>query len=317
MPNVDDLDLKYRPRTLDEVVGQDAAVAAIKGFKVVPRCILFHGASGTGKTTLARIIAATMLGVPEGSMDLAEKNCGVVESPIEMAREINRHMSASPLEGKKRVWILDEVQTLSRQKASQEALLKVLEDCPQHVQFFLCTTDPQRLLKAIRTRCVEIAVKAIKPADLTKLVNNISRWEGIAIGKDVVARIVEGADGSARSAIKALQKVAGIEDSDAQLTALEGFGDQAEVFALAKAVLFGSRPDWAEIARLLKEHEEEAPEGLRLMILGTARSMLLKGGNKAPLCYKVIECLADPMYDVAAGRALLAARLWEVCHSKG
>lgn len=316
MPNTDDFDLKYRPRTLDDVIGQEAAVSTIRGFGlVVPRCILFSGAPGTGKTTMARIISDTLLGVPEGSMDLAEKNCGVVESPIAMAREINSHMSAAPLEGKKRVWILDEVQTLSRQKASQEALLKVLEDCPQHVQFFLCTTDPQRLLKAIRTRCVEIAVKPLKATALAALIDRVATAELIGVSSEVRARIIEGADGSARTAIKALQKIAGLEGTPNQLAALEGFGEESEVFALVKAVLFGSGPNWTEIAKQLVEHEEEAPEGLRQMIVATARSMLLKG-NKPKLCYKVIECLAEPMYDQSSGKALLAARLWEICNSK-
>ena len=102
-----DLDQKYRPDTLDAVVGQPEAVAALRAFRgAVPRALLFSGGTGCGKTTLARILCRTMA---VSRHDLQEKNCGVVESAIDLVRDINAQMSAYPMAGAKRVWILDEL----------------------------------------------------------------------------------------------------------------------------------------------------------------------------------------------------------------
>jgi len=314
-----DFDIKYRPRTLDQVVGQEAAVKAIKGFKgKIPRALLVHGQSGTGKTTLARIIAHDIMGVPPG-MDMKEINCGVVESSIEMVRDINSQLTASPMFGSKRVWILDEVQTLSRQKYAQEALLKILEECPNHVQFFLATTDPKRLLAAVRNRCVEIAVRALKPAEITALVDRIAGAEKIPLTDEVRERITSLAGGGARDAVKALQKIAGLRTEAEQLEALgAGFGEDGEEFEIVKALdLYrgGSGPNWGKVKEVLLTLDESDPEGIRCMILAAARTALLKGSNPG-LCYKVIMGLSEPMDDRRSGKAVLTARLWAACNSK-
>lgn len=319
--DVRDFDIKYRPRTLDEVVGQDAAVKTIKSFKgKLPRAILLHGASGCSKTTLARIMAHEILKVDDRSMDFKEVNCGMAPSAIDMVRDLHASVTASAIiAGGKRVWILDEVQVLSQTPRAQELLLKVLEDSQPHIQFFLATTEPARLKLAIRNRCVEIAIKPIKPTDLTTLVDRIAKAEKIPLTDEVRERIVALANGGARDAVKALQKIAGLNTEAEQLEALgTGFGEDTPEFEIVKALdLYrgGSTPNWARVKDKLTALDEADPEGIRCMILAAARTALLKGTNPG-LCYKVIMGLSDPMDDRRSGKAVLAARLWAVCNSK-
>lgn len=313
-----DFDLKYRPETLDDVIGQKSAVATIRAWKHVPRAVLLSGHTGAGKTTLARIIVKTMLNV--GATDLEEKNCGVVESPIDMVREIKATMGGAPLSGKHRVWIFDEVQTLSRQTAAQEALLKVLEDGPKHVYFFLCTTEPARLLAAIRGRCEPIAVRPIAEADLRQILARIIKAEGIkpAPSERVLDKIIDASTGSARNAVKLLQKIAGIESDADRLEAVGQLESVPEAFDLARCLLaYQGPPDWPTVQKLLADLKDVAPEGLRQIILAAARTSLLKPGAKnAAHFVKVITFMEQPLYDPPSGRAILAANCYRICVSK-
>lgn len=307
-----DLDIKYRPHCLEDIVGQPDAVATVRGFKHCPRAIMLHGPSGCGKTTMARIIAG-MMGVSQ--FDYHEKNCGMVESAVELVRGINREMTNAPMMGERLAWVLDEVQIFSKSKQAQETLLEPLEKGPAHVLFILCTTDPRRLLTAIRGRCVDIELKPLAEPALELLVKRIAQAEGLVLDQRVINKITNKAGGAARNAVKLLQKVSGITDVEKQLAAVGGMiaGDVDE-FGLVKALLpWKGVPNWKEVAAVLAEIKESEPEGLRMMILASARAMLLKGGENAPLASRVIRYLQEPLYDRNSGHALLANACWLAC----
>ncbi len=317
MPESDDqdFDLKYRPGSLDDVVGQAPAVNVIRGWKKVPRCVLLSGNSGCGKTTLARIVVNQLLKV--GRMDLRETNCGVVESAIDMVREINGSMSSAPMGGAHRAWVLDEVQTLSRQKFAQEALLKVLEECPPHVYFFLCTTDPKRLLPAIRGRCEHIELQSIAAPAMLPLLKRIAKAEKITPPPDdrLLDLICDRTNGAARDAVKMLQKVAGIADPAERLAAVDRVGDTKVAFELAQELLpfKGGAPNWAGVCKVLAGLKDEDPESIRQVILATARAWLIKPNSKIPeLAAKVIAKLDEPFFDRNSGHALLALACYRI-----
>lgn len=317
MQNGIDLDLKYRPQTLDDLVGQPQAVKVIRGFGGhIPRCLLLYGPPGTGKTSTARVVAR-MAGVATDGWDYQEKNCGAVESPTDMVRDIARDMTAAPLSGRKMMWVLDEMQTFSKSKGAQEALLKVLEDPPPHVMFALCTTDPKRILPTIRSRCVQIELFPVAEQELETLVKQIADQERMNVSERAFHKIAIVANGSPRNAVKLLQKIAGIPGTDDQLAAIgTRIGDDVDPFGLVQAILpWDGPPNWKAAAKILQEIKEEEPEGLRMMILASAKAQLLKGKNEKG-AYKMIICLADPLYDRASGHALLAAGIYQAIHGK-
>lgn len=309
---------RHRPYDLDGVVGQADAVRTIRGFGAkVPRSILLYGGSGTGKTTLARIIARLVGCNPDNKFDYHEINCGAIESPIDMVREINRDMSGSPLTGKALVWVLDEVQTFSKSKGAQEALLKILEDCGPKAYFFLCTTDPKKLIPTIRNRCTQIPTKQIAAKDLEGLVRRVAKAENAELDDRLVEKIVEYAGGSARKALVDLEKVIGIKDPKERMSAIQPPEEEVIAFELVKALMpFRGDPQWPDVAKVLSSIKDEEPEGIRQMVLASARTNLLKCSGNMGLCYKTIKCLAEPLWDKNSGHALLAAGCYQVCFGK-
>tara|TARA_B100001750_G_C15521680_1_gene612092 strand:+ start:2504 stop:4027 length:1524 start_codon:yes stop_codon:yes gene_type:complete len=196
---------KYRPATLDEVVGQEEAVSLVKTQlknKEMVHAYLFSGPRGVGKTTLARIIAKELGCDPV--FDVAEIDAAS-HNKVDDIRDLNESVNfvaSSP--DKKRVFILDEVHMLSN--AASNAFLKTLEEPPEHVIFILATTEPERVLETIKSRTTHVIFKKIEEQVLRDRLSFISKTEKLKLNKEIINLISNFSDGSLRDAINIMEQ---------------------------------------------------------------------------------------------------------------
>lgn len=302
----DELELykKYRPSEFSQVVGQSDAIKSLIDLgkrKQIPHSILFTGASGCGKTTLARILKDKL---KCSDHDFIEINAAE-QRGIDMVRRIKSQMGLSPLDGPCKVYLIDESHAITSEAA--DSFLKILEDTPRHVYFFLCTTDPQKLKNTIITRCTEIRVKPLSATDLDELLKTVAEKEGKEFDQDVIDALVEASDGSARKALVMLHSVIGLADTEAQLGAIENTRVKSAAFDLARALL--TAKSFGDVAPLLRTIEEDA-EAVRRCILGYCRKVLISNKRDAVRAFQIIDAFRSNVFD--SGHAGLAANCYEI-----
>lgn len=296
---------KYRPKTLNEFIGNTSTVDALqnvlnKPVADIPHAFLFSGNSGCGKTTLARIVA-NHLGCSD--FDFKEMNSADFRG-IDTVRDVIRSMHLKPLNGKVRVFLLDEVHSLS--KDAMNAILKALEDTPSHVYFILATTDPQKLLKTILNRCMIFNVQPLADNSMIRLLKGVCRKEGKSISDKIIQSISQNSLGSPRSALVMLDKVIDLPEADVEKVLDEVARQESETIELCRA-LFTKK--WKTIAPILQGLREQEPESVRRAVLGYYVSVLLKADN--PQAYIVIDCFSQHFYDT--GFAGLVKACYETC----
>lgn len=297
---------KYRPKNFSEIVGQEGAVrklATLGKQKKIPHVILFSGASGCGKTTLARILRKKL---NCSDHDFKELNIGDYKG-IDTIRNIREKMNLAPIAGDTRVYLLDEAHQLS--PAAQDAILKILEDTPDHVYFFLCTTHPGKLKTTIRTRCEEIAVRLLKKDEIIALTRRVAESEGMVLTEMGADKISELAEGSARKALVLLHSLTGIEDEDQQIEVLSSSNAEAQANELGY-VLMNPKGNLPRALKILRELDDE-PEKVRHLVLIYVRKAYLNPKSTPATrerAYVVINAFRDNFYDS------LEAGLIAACH---
>lgn len=307
---------KYRPRDFKDVIGQDTAVSVLQDLlnrKAMPQSLMFYGPSGVGKTTLARILKKE-LGC--STMDFQEINTAESRG-IDTVRDIQSRMTLAPLGGTCKIFLLDECHSLTRRKGggdAQNALLKTLEDVPPQVYFFLCTTEPDGLNKTIHTRCTKIKLTPLSNKDMVLLLKTMCDKEGVTISKEVLDRVTEVSEGSAREALVCLGSIIGLDNEEAQLDAILSSNVKHDSIAIWKA-LIGSYSKWPEVAGIIQGLDLEDPERLRRMILACATTSMLGGGKNSHRAYVIVNAFESNWYD--SGKAGLVRACWEVVHDKG
>lgn len=295
------LHIAYRPREFDEVAGNKGAVAVIEGLlerdvKDMPHSWLFSGASGCGKTTLARIVAEK-LGCAD--IDFYEYNSSSMRG-IDSIREIEQKCKLAPMGGPVKVYLLDEVHQLTT--AAQDASLKILEDAPKNVFFFLATTNPEKLKKAIRTRCTDIAVKSLNSREVMGLLKEIIEAEDKDVDIEVIKKISMSCDGSPREAVKMLDMVIDTAEKDLALEVIENtHASEASVIELCRAI--NKKEQWKNIAKILEKLESE-PEQVRRAILTYFSKVLL--GNGSVTTAEIIEHFEDNYFDSGKAGLILS-----------
>lgn len=299
---------KYRPTTLDEIVGQPTVVKMLKElFKEdkLPHAILLSGFTGSGKTTTGRVIQY-MLKCDD--LDFYELNCGD-DNGIDTIRRLNNQKGRSALKSPCRIWLLDECQNLS--KDAMTALLKILEDTPPNLYIILATTDPQKLLKTIHTRCTEFKLQPLDSKAMENLVTDVCKKEKVEIDEEVMERLISVSDGSARKALVLLHQILQLSDIEDQLNCLLSNDAKKQAIDIARAIM-DPRNKWLDVAKILEKCDEE-PETIRHLVLSYASKILLSGGKLAPKAYLVICAFENHFFDSKRSGILRAC--WEVMNS--
>ncbi len=195
---------KYRPADFDEVRGQEQVVTALQGAiakKHIPHALLFSGPRGTGKTSVARIFARAIGTKEIDTYEIdAASNRGIDD--VRMLREA---VMTLPYESERKVYIIDEVHMLT--KEAFNALLKTLEEPPAHVIFILATTEAEKLLETITSRCQVYRFRAPTRDILRETILDVAKKENFTLSLDGADLIAISADGSFRDALGITQKV--------------------------------------------------------------------------------------------------------------
>ena len=206
---------EYRPKDFSDMIGQDAIVKtlsnAIKNDKI-PQALLFCGPRGVGKTSCARILAKQINNLEENfeynifELDAASNNS------VEDIRSITDQIRIPPQIGKYKVYIIDEVHMLSN--AAFNAFLKSLEEPPKHVVFILATTEKNKIIPTILSRCQIYDFKKVDVVDITELLKNICTDKKIKCDENSLSLIAEKSDGSIRDSLSMFDRLVSFTDSN-------------------------------------------------------------------------------------------------------
>ncbi len=254
---------KYRPQRFGDVVGQEHVTQTLANAieqKRIAHAYLFCGPRGTGKTTIARIFAKCLnctggpkikfadddprcLEIAEGrSLDVLEID-GASNNGVEQVRELRETCKYAPANSSFKIYIIDEVHMLST--AAFNALLKTLEEPPAHVKFLFATTDPEKVLPTILSRCQRFDLRRIPSALIVKHLAHIAKQEKVKIDEPALLAIARGADGGMRDAESALDQLisfCGDKIEEADVLSMFGLAAQSQILGLTKAVLAGEIP---------------------------------------------------------------------------
>lgn len=295
------LSRKYRPKDLNDLIGQDILAKSLRSClnsKKVPHAFLFHGIRGIGKTTTARILARCLCCIgPDGKTDITSSPCGNCRSCVAMdkdqhldimefdaasrtgvddIREVIEATQYSPVLGRYKIFIIDEVHMLS--KSAFNALLKTLEEPPAHVKFIFATTEVQKVPETVLSRCMAFRLHPVSSDALAEYLIAIAQKEDFILEKDAAHLIAEESEGSVRDALSILEQALMIAAETKQISLdnvlnMLGGATSSDVKTLLKLILTA------------KTHEALA-KSEELFSKGTDPYVLFK--NMQNVLYKII-----------------------------
>ena len=327
------LPLKYRPMTFEDVVGQAHVVTTLRNAIAsgrVANAYLFVGSRGIGKTTLSRIFAkalncldprgaepcgkcANCLEIAAGrSIDVLEVDAASHNGVDYVREHIVANAEVVPANSKYRVFIVDECHMLSQ--GAWNALLKTLEEPPAHLRFIFATTEGDKVLPTIVSRCQRFDLRRIQTNDIVSRLRHVSEAEGIEADEDALLAIARGAQGGMRDALSSLDQLVSfrggrITEEDA--LGVFGLVSRSALEELAGAVLRG---DVAKILEAVELFDSQGKNMRRLAgeLLGHFRNLVVLGalGEGA----RSLEATPDQIAVLAAqAKGLDPGRVFKVC----
>jgi DNA polymerase III subunit gamma/tau len=274
---------KYRPQTFDDLVGQTHVSRTLKNAVTQNRlahAYLFVGPRGVGKTSTARILAkslncvkgptVTPCGECHNCLEIAAGNSldvieidGASNNSVEDVRQLRENVRYAPAKGRYKIYLIDEVHMLST--PAFNALLKTLEEPPEHVKFIFATTEPQKVLATILSRCQRFDLHRIPANLIAQHLQVIAGKEKIKLEPPAAHAIARGAEGGLRDAESMLDQLVafcGNKISESDVLNVFGFTSEQTVIDLTGQILQGKTPDAIE---LLHQQSESGKDMMRLM----------------------------------------------------
>jgi DNA polymerase III subunit gamma/tau len=286
---------KYRPQRFNDVVGQEHVTQTLANAiqqNRIAHAYLFCGPRGTGKTTIARIFAKCLncTDGPKVDFDADDPRCreiaegrsldvieidGASNRGIEEIRELRDTVRYAPASSRFKIYIIDEVHMLT--KEAFNALLKTLEEPPAHAKFMFATTEPEKVLPTILSRCQRFDLRRIPTTLIVEHLARIAELESVRIDPPALHAIARGADGGMRDAESTLDQLisfCGEQIEEPDVLSMFGLAAQGQILALAHAILAG---DIESCLRLLDELTRHGKDLGRLLadLLGHFRNLLV------------------------------------------